>query len=528
MKAKQCLLLLLGGAVVALFVLVIMLSRVSPELHWAFLVSGGIALVCALSGLILFAVLSKRAKQDHSLAELERGRVEQMQAVMAKTRKASIHIAVNAQKLTQAAVSANQSAAAQQQLTEAISQRAVSSVSRMNEVAASCDRIACSTSEHMSTAQSSAVELAQASEQIDIVSQQVTKFNATINDLLQNSVAVQGIVELIKDISNNTNLLALNAAIEAARAGDAGRGFAVVADEVRTLSEKVRESTESVALRVKGMMLLVEQTREGMASISTGTAEAMSTNIRAAEHFRAMVKNFDQISGLAVEINSSVRGMADENGQTVEQLSTIADNSRKVVGIMREAEKQARELSSETESMQALSATINIGGRLDDVLVRAYAYRETVEGLFNELALQGFNLFDRSYQPVPNTHPQKFNTSYAEALKNKLQPVYDAVVNDLGLLFYCNALDVNGYVPAHNARYSLPPTGDAEKDLAFSRDRRMMSDAASLRAVKHQEKFLMQTYLRDNGDVVTDLSMPIFVQGRHWGGLRFGIDASKL
>ena len=63
MKAKQCLLLLLGGAVVALFVLVIMLSRVSPELHWAFLVSGGIALVCALSGLILFAVLSKRAKR---------------------------------------------------------------------------------------------------------------------------------------------------------------------------------------------------------------------------------------------------------------------------------------------------------------------------------------------------------------------------------------------------------------------------------------------------------------------------------
>ena len=498
---------------------------------------GSSALVLGLAGgaaFLALAALGVHYRAMRGMAEAQgelaqsRSRAEQMQAIMAQTRKAAMHIAVNAQKLTQAAISANHSASDQQRLTATISQRAEASVGRMNEIAASCDSIAQSTGAHMASAQNSAAELAQASTQIEGVNRQVQQFDLTINELLENSAAVQGIVELIKEISNSTNLLALNAAIEAARAGEAGRGFAVVADEVRTLSEKVRESTESVASRVRGMMTLVEQTRAEMTGISAGTAAAMATSLRAAENFRAMVRNFAEINELTVAINASAQQMSGDNALAVEQLTSIASNSARVVDVMSEAETRARELSTETESMQALSTTINIGGRLDDVLLRALAYRDQIEGLFNDLAREGCNLFDQNYRPVANTQPPKFDTSYAQALSKKLQPVYDRVVDDLGLLFYCNALDVNGYVPAHNSRYSRPPTGNAEQDLAFSRDRRMMSDVASLRAVRHKERYLLQTYLRDNGDVVTDLSMPIFVQGRHWGGLRFGIDAGRL
>jgi methyl-accepting chemotaxis protein len=145
------------------------------------------------------------------------------------------------------------------------------------------------------------------------------------------------------------------------------------------------------------------------------------------------------------------------------------------------------------------------------------------------LHARGVDIFDLQYQDVPRTNPPKYKTRYDTEFARVMTPFYDQIVADIGILFYCNALDVNGYVPAHNAIYSQPVTGDYEHDLKYSRDKRKMLDAASQKAVNNRtDDYLLVTYLRDNGDVVSDLSFPIKVGGRHWGAMRFGIDANRL
>ncbi|MGB1092044.1 MAG: methyl-accepting chemotaxis protein, partial [Oceanobacter sp.] len=84
------------------------------------------------------------------------------------------------------------------------------------------------------------------------------------------------------------------------------------------------------------------------------------------------------------------------------------------------------------------------------------------------------------------------------------------------------AVDINGYFPTHNKRFSHPVTGNYEKDLAQSRTKRIFNDRTGLRCGQNSRPFLLQTYKRDTGEVMHDVSVPILVRGRHWGGFRIG------
>lgn len=93
---------------------------------------------------------------------------------------------------------------------------------------------------------------------------------------------------------------------------------------------------------------------------------------------------------------------------------------------------------------------------------------------------------------------------------------------------FCLAVDTNGYGATHNSWYSKAPSGDAAVDLVNSRDKRIFNDPAGLRAARNTQRFLLQTYARDTGEIMTELDVPIMVNGRHWGGLRLGFDASAM
>ena len=89
----------------------------------------------------------------------------------------------------------------------------------------------------------------------------VGQYSHSMEELIEATGTVSGILDTVENISNQTSLLALNAAIEAARAGENGRGFAVVADEVRTLSIRTEESVKEIRTKIEGLQLRIHDTR---------------------------------------------------------------------------------------------------------------------------------------------------------------------------------------------------------------------------------------------------------------------------
>jgi len=129
--------------------------------------------------------------------------------------------------------------------------------------------------------------------------------------------------------------------------------------------------------------------------------------------------------------------------------------------------------------------------------------------------------FDTDYQQIGNFDPPKFHTKYDFYTDKAVLGIIDEFLLDTSVVFAV-PVDINGYLPTHNTRYQQPITGDVDKDRVGNRTKRVFNDPVGLKAAKNKTPGFLQIYHRDTGEVMWDVSSPIYVKGKHWGGFRIG------
>jgi len=157
-------------------------------------------------------------------------------------------------------------------------------------------------------------------------------------------------------------------------------------------------------------------------------------------------------------------------------------------------------------------------------LGREFAGRctETLEGWIAKKEVSPERLFAFLYYPQPDTDPPKFATDYDRLSDRDILAIEEEILARAPTIIYTVMVDKNGYLPTHNQRYSQPLTGNKASDLVNNRTKRIFNDRTGLAAAQSTAPYLIQRYQRDTGETMADLSVPIFIGGKHWGAVRIG------
>lgn len=394
------------------------------------------------------------------------------------------------------------------------------------------------------------------------------RVQAEVQKLVNDSEKIQEITNFIDDISFKTNLLSLNAAVEAARAGEQGKGFAVVADAVRELAQqstqstkKIREIVDDVIQKSKNGAEYIQLSNEKIDNILSN----FSLTVTKSESI--LNSSQDQV----FQLNSATQSLHEIDSQAKENSETAAKSS-----------ELAKELSIQStvfeEKIQHLSDTTGFNFETSENLLNikkarilAHNCERVIEeeirtNKFSLSDLLEFNyyeikehkikdlsrLFNVSKVPSEGFSPKKFSTKYDSFIDKKLQILTDEFIETNKEFIFAIVVDLNAYAPIHNSKYCKDWTGNPSNDLVGNRMKRLFNENLTIlknarvgltekevslpplltswgqlrelgcetkKTSKNKDRYLIQTYLRDTGEVATNLSVPLFVMGERYGSL---------
>lgn len=326
---------------------------------------------------------------------------------------------------------------------------------------------------------------------------------------------VDNIAEEISTIARQTNLLALNAAIEAARAGDAGKGFAVVAAEVRALSLQTSKATGSIQQTLDELRVKIDR-------LSAVGSDARDSAAGVRDKSEAMRGAFESMEHVITRILDSSTVMANTTEAVDQQCAGFVEKLGEMSAEVAGSNVRLQQAAKRVDSVVGLSETL--------IQLTASAGVKTADSRWIESEGQiGLDaLFDRRYRPIAGSDPAQVMAAFTELTDRLLPPIQEPVTALDERIAFCAAIDENGYLPTHNRKFSQAQRpGDTVWNTANCRNRRIFADRVGLAAGRSTAPFLVQTYRRDMGGgnfvMMKDISAPITVRGRHWGGLRLAI-----
>jgi len=340
--------------------------------------------------------------------------------------------------------------------------------------------------------------------------------------------------DAIQSITREIQLLSINAGVEAARSGTAGRGFAVIAAAVKQLAEQTREATTTGARQldalVKAVDLLAHKSQENAETARRASEQSQGIALQLGEldsFGKSVVGLIGNIDAISVPTRENAIAFADV-GKDLRNLVSGVDASS---ANLERASQRTDQLVSISEAILGSIAASGVRTAQSELIATAMETAATIGGLFEQALARGevtmADLFDEAYRPVEGSDPLQHMTRFVALTDRLLPPIQEELLATSARIVFCAAVDRNGFLPTHNRKYSQPQGRDPVWNNANCRNRRIFNDRTGLAAARNRKPFLLQTYRRDMGGgeflVMEDLSAPIMVKGRHWGGFRFGL-----
>ncbi|MCP4449640.1 MAG: methyl-accepting chemotaxis protein [Myxococcales bacterium] len=230
-----------------------------------------------------------------------------------------------------------------------------SSTAAITELSASIQQVATNANDAAQVAEKTNTAVSDAVQRMQQIRGSVVQASARMAELGESSKRIGHIVEVIRQISEQTSLLALNASIEAAHAGEQGRGFAVVADEVSSLARRVGQSAKDIEALIQTVK---QQTSDAIASMEVGTSDVESGTLLVTNTLQDLGDLITTVNDTATAVQEQAE-VSDEIARNMDAVQTIA--SELVVG-SEEAVQQGEQLHTLAFELERSVGGFNLDG----------------------------------------------------------------------------------------------------------------------------------------------------------------------